>query len=132
MVADQGAAESSLHDNLKDDVYRAYAVAGRAAVADKNREDPEMFARLGWGGDGAGESAARPNQHTPTPATRGVSRARAQTSSTAAALVKATEAARNVSFSNITAKRQNLKTFAAAVALEKKANAAAEALASTM
>ena len=40
MVTDQAAAELSFTAAAKDDVYGAYAVAGRAAVADKKLEDP--------------------------------------------------------------------------------------------
>ena len=46
MVADQAAAEESFNNDLKDDVYGAYATAGRAAVTDKKGEDPEMFVRF--------------------------------------------------------------------------------------
>ena len=57
IVTDQKGAEAEYKGLGKDGICGAYAAAGVAAADDNNREDPELFARLGYGGDG-GENCA--------------------------------------------------------------------------
>ena len=96
IVVDQKGSEAEYKGLAKDDIYWAYAVNGVAAAGDKNREDPELFTRLGYGGDG-GENCAEQHQgRALRSAKRGKARARPQASSAAAALAKAEDAAAKI------------------------------------
>ena len=131
IVADQKRAETEFEGLAKDDIYGVCAAAGVAATVDKNGEDPGFYTRLGYDGDGDENDAEQHHGRTLGSAKQGALRARTQTSSVAADLAKAEEAAVKSSLANITSRRHTLKKVSVELAEEKKAKKAAGALASS-
>ena len=120
IVADQKDTEAELNGLAKDCIYGAYATAGVAVEADKNDEDPELYARLGYGVDGVTDDAGQHQGRALGSAKRGAARAHAQTSPAVAALVKAEETTTKNSLANITSRHNTLQKAFAELAEEKK------------